>query len=61
MTCFKDALLLLEDLEELASCNEFPEIENLIQNTRKALEMDLGGELKVQTANEVSAKFTLEQ
>ena len=43
MTSYKNAIVLLNDLEEFADTHEFPEAENLIAKARMALEKDLGG------------------
>ncbi|WP_306112787.1 MULTISPECIES: hypothetical protein [unclassified Roseovarius] len=43
MTNYKDALVLMNDLEEFAETHRFPEAENLIAKARMALEKDLGG------------------
>ena len=45
MTSYKDAIVLLNDLEEFADTHEFPEAENLIAKAREALEKDLNGML----------------
>ena len=42
MTSYKDALVLLNDLEEFANVHELPEGENLIAEAREAIETDLG-------------------
>ncbi|WP_306115993.1 MULTISPECIES: hypothetical protein [unclassified Roseovarius] len=43
MTNYKDALVLMNDLEEFAETHRFPEAENLIAKARMALEKDIGG------------------
>lgn len=43
MTNYKDALVLMNDLDEFADNHRFPEAENLIAKARMALEKDLGG------------------
>ncbi len=43
MTSYKDANVLLNDLEEITDSHGFPEAENLIAKARMALEKDLGG------------------
>lgn len=45
MTSYRDALVLLNDLEEFAETHEFPEAEDLIEKARVALEQDLGTDL----------------
>ncbi len=44
MTSYKDALVLLNDLEEFADNYELAEAENLIAKARLALAKDLGNE-----------------
>ena len=42
MTSYKDALVLLNDLEEFADSYHFPKAEELISKARAAIERDLG-------------------
>ena len=44
MTCRKDAVVLLNDLEEFADIHEYPEVGNLIAKARMALRKDRGNE-----------------
>ena len=46
MTSSKDALILLEDLEEYADNHHFPEAEKLIAQARQALDSDFAGEFR---------------
>ena len=42
MTSYKNALVLLNDLEEFAENHHFPKAEELISKARVAIERDLG-------------------
>ncbi len=44
MTSYKDALVLLNDLEQFADTHDYPEAEDLIARARMALEKDMGSE-----------------
>ena len=43
MTSYRDALVLLNDLEKYAEDQNFPEAEILIAQARQALDTDFGG------------------
>lgn len=57
MTSYKNALVLLNDLDKFAETYDFPDAEALISKARQSLEKDIGSVFPPVRKSEVSLGF----